>query len=246
MSVKNLLCLDFDGVICDSINECRLIAFNTYLKLKNPSNNYVVKVELIPDKVSERFNKYRYLVRPAKEYWLLMELAANSNLDITEEIFEYEKKMKIPGINLSEKVFFDTRNFFQNNYYSYWMGLHKIYDQFKVAWEGLKSKYNIYIVTNKNKKAVQAILKHNNIEIEDEYLFTNENFKTKIQALEKIVAKENALRDDLIFIDDSLATINETIKIFKNSYLANWGYNDSNDSIQSINNLSDLLEINIT
>ena len=96
--MKPVLCLDFDGVICDSLDETLLVAYNGYQLFRRHRKNTVciptdIKTESftgishIPSEISELFRRLRYLVRPAGEYWLLMHLLHSGSPDITQEEF---------------------------------------------------------------------------------------------------------------------------------------------------------------
>jgi FMN phosphatase YigB (HAD superfamily) len=236
-----MLCLDFDGVICNSIDECLLVAYNSYMKIESRVEEQVAKPESISKSISEKFRKYRYLVRPAKDYWILVNLILKCNDVLTKEEFQLEKVGNENKLNEFEKIFFDSRRELQENHFNFWIGMNKIYDSFIEAWESISLKYDVYIVTNKNKNAVDAILRHYNINIHEDHLYTKEIFNTKTIALEEIVHIEKITNEDVIFIDDSPDTIAEALEKFPKSFLANWGYYENKNGIQSINSLMELV-----
>ena len=57
--------LDFDGVLCDSVDECMLVSYNSF----NDTN--IIKISDISLNFRTYFYENRYHVRPAKEYFLL-------------------------------------------------------------------------------------------------------------------------------------------------------------------------------
>ncbi len=63
--MSKILCLDFDGVLCDSIDECLLTSYNAYFE------KYFDKIEKINQKFKNYFYEYRYFVRPAGEYLII-------------------------------------------------------------------------------------------------------------------------------------------------------------------------------
>ncbi|MCK9282214.1 MAG: HAD family hydrolase [Melioribacteraceae bacterium] len=241
--MKNLLCLDFDGVICDSIKECLLITYNSYHELNGENEKLVDSIDEISQAVIEAFNKYRYLVRPASHYWMLMELIAKGEKEITEALF-FKSLIGHDEILMKfERIFFSNRNILMNEKTDFWMSLNTIYPQFKEYIE----KYGddkFYIVTNKNESAVKTILDYYSIKIDISYLFAKERFTTKESALREI-AKENDLSyANILFVDDSPATIEELTPIFPNSYLANWGYYENDKNLKSINSLLETMRQN--
>lgn len=77
---KVVYILDFDGVICDSIDECMLTSYNSF----NDTN--IINICEIPTQYKKYFYEYRFYVRPAKEYFLLCK-AYSDNIDLTMSIF---------------------------------------------------------------------------------------------------------------------------------------------------------------
>lgn len=239
--MKNLLCLDFDGVICDSINECLLVAYNSYMKVEGRFDEMVTECNSIAREINDNFYKYRYLVRPARDYWKLIHLLMKDGVEISPAIFQSESDGNESKLNQFEKIFFDTRANMIENDFDHWISMNKIYKEFIDTWEKLFAKHDVYMVTNKNKMAVDAILRSNNIELEDDHIYTRESFQTKNEALRQIAKLNNKRKDEIIFIDDSPDTITETIEEFPKSFLANWGYFQNTGGIQSINKLAEML-----
>ena len=239
--MKNILCLDFDGVICNSIDECLLVSYNGYMKYTKHDEKQINNLSELSADVVKCFLKYRYMVRPAKDYFVLIDLVLNHSGEITKEIFQEHKKKLIKQLDEFEKVFFNTRSYLQDNNSEYWLRLNPFYKEFLEVWIDLFHTYEAFVVTNKNKKAVKALLDYNDIMIEPERLFTKEDFKSKNQALQLILEKYRRKNSEIIFIDDSPETIVESLEKFPKSYLANWGYYSNRENIQSINNLKEIL-----
>ena len=55
--MKKILCLDFDGVICDSQKECLFVAFNSYNYFQNNTFRRINRISEIPDQIRDDFNK---------------------------------------------------------------------------------------------------------------------------------------------------------------------------------------------
>lgn len=238
--MKNLLCLDFDGVICDSINECLLVSYNCFFELNGQRFRQVEEIIKIPANIREMFYRKRYLVRPAKDYWLLMKLIIEDNSLIDEENFSRNLIGKDDYLNEFEKLFFNYRENMIKERLELWLSLNPIYPEFYDYYR-VNSTKEFYIVTNKNRSAVETILKHNNIEIDQANIISKEILKSKESALKKIAELNKLDNNQLIFIDDSPATIRELNSLFPNSYLANWGYYKNNSGcIKSINSLLEI------
>lgn len=238
--MKNLLCLDFDGVICNSINECLLVTYNCYFKIIGDSNNQAEEIAGIPIEIRERFYNNRYLVRPAKDYFLLMKLVLEGNSLIEEEYFNNNLVGMDGYLDEFEKLFFYYRENMIKEKLHLWLSLNPIYNEF-LDYYNKNNEREFYIVTNKNRVAVEVILENNKIKFNSENIFAKENFTTKESALKEIAILNNLKNSQILFVDDSPATIKELTQQFPNSYLANWGYYKNNSElIKSINKFSEL------
>ncbi|MCP4180370.1 MAG: hypothetical protein GY756_21625, partial [bacterium] len=167
---RKVLCLDFDGVICNSIDECLLVAYNSYMKFENRHSEQVLIIDDIMKNIYHRFHQHRYLVRPAKDYWVLLDLVLG-NQHISKEEFQLKKINNEDRLNSFETIFFKTRKEFQINNFESWIKMNRLYDNFLDGWREVSSVFDVYIVTNKNKNSVETILKYNKISILDDHIY---------------------------------------------------------------------------
>ena len=77
---------DFDGVLCNSIEECMIVSYNGYHQTQLDLNNK------ISNSMRKYFFKYRHLVRPAGEYYLIWESFYNNKnfMDLSFEKMKME------------------------------------------------------------------------------------------------------------------------------------------------------------
>jgi FMN phosphatase YigB (HAD superfamily) len=241
MLAKNILCLDFDGVIVDSVKECLLTAYNSYWLSLNLNEKVVQNVESIDVVLVNGFYKNRFFVRPAKDYWALINLLVRGVEDIDDRIFEDEVENNFELINHFKSIFFSTRSDIMKNHENYWLSLHRLYREFLEAWNYLVTNFDIYIVTNKNKESVAALLKHFNISTAFEYIFTMEMFNSKNDCLISISNQLKIPLGQIVFVDDSPRTVHELSNMGVNAYLAEWGYYPGPyNSIKTLKHLKDL------
>ena len=75
--MKEVIFLDFDGVIVDSIEECYIVSFDTYFR--NDS------FQFDNDEYRKLFDEYRYLVGPVHQFKslheLIVQLITNDNIE---------------------------------------------------------------------------------------------------------------------------------------------------------------------
>ena len=67
--MNKIIALDFDGVICDSIDECLLVS---YFAFNNISSIDKINFSDINYNLISSFRKYRFIVGPAKDFFFFM------------------------------------------------------------------------------------------------------------------------------------------------------------------------------
>ncbi len=233
-----LLALDFDGVICDSIDECLLTSYNAFYELE------IDNVSKIPDDIRTYFYKYRNYVRPAREYYLIHK-AYNKNLQLMSFVtFNKLEKQYRNESKLFEKHFYKMRNYLKKDEEN-WLSLHRIYDHIREFFLFYNKKF--FIVTNKDKDSIETL---------SEY-FGFRKFIWDIYSKELSIKKEDLFNmiflnyrkhlenNKLVYVDDNewhLADIQHlTIEI----YFAKWGYSGKQikHSFNEIKGLNDIFYI---
>lgn len=236
--MKKILCLDFDGVICDSQQECLLVAFNSYNYFQNNKFKKKCRISEIPDQIKKNFNKNRYLVRPAREYWLLFHMLTQKDKIPNQTKFNILSKLHQETLKKYEPIFFEERNRLKIDDLSTWYNLHNMYVEFLDYWDDLNSLYNTYIVTNKDQSSVISLFGHFGIKIEADKIWAVNKNMSKIQKINNISRLEKVHKKYFIFIDDHPDYVDSMINSGIDSYIASWGYNKI---IKNKNNLiSDL------
>ena len=227
--MKRILCLDFDGVIFDSQKECLVTSYFAFVQPKNSVvDSY--RIELIPKVIKDKFFKYRFLVRPAWHYGVLMDMLQN-NIIINENSFDLSCKEYLKKEREFKSTFFKTRYDFMQKDYSYWVELNSPYPGVKESWERLNKFYEIYIVTNKNYESVIQLLKHYNLDINQKNIFSTEIGKSKLEILNTLYLKDGRGKENLFFVDDSSIYIEQMLNAgFLNSFHAKWGYENNIES----------------
>jgi len=226
--MNKILCLDFDGVICDSFNECLHTSYIAYQRLIN--NIHFDKDVVIPEYIKEGFVQHRYLVRPAKEYGMLQHMLHNRekiNIGIfTEACQEYRFPM-----NDFEPLFFQVRTDLISSDLSHWLGMNKVYSHVIENWSSITSQIPTYIVTNKNFDSVIQLLNHFGMNFNKNNIFSKETITSKSDALIGLANYHNIKSENVIFIDDNSKYILEMLDLGFQAYLAKWGYEKINNSL---------------
>ena len=98
-SKEIVLALDFDGVICNSIDECLITSYNAFYNTK------INNVSEIPDDIQSFFYTYRHYVRPAREYYLLHKALQKKLTNFDLKIFHQLKNKYKQESRLFEPCF---------------------------------------------------------------------------------------------------------------------------------------------
>ena len=216
----NVLFLDFDGVVIDSIEECFGLSYEIYFGLSSKNK---------PDKqVKELFYQYRGLVRPAYEYFGLMraidKYCHNSCLNIEDEFQSSVKNMKKADCDLFSHCFFSLRAYYQEDKQA-WINANQLTDYGKsLIGENLNSTY---ILTTKNRESVKLILEYYDISVagifdKKDYEVTGNKGKLISNFLD-----ENEHYTRAVFVDDAVEHLDSVKDSRVDCYFADWGYGEN-------------------
>jgi len=225
--MKKILCLDFDGVICDSIQECLLTSYIAYQCFIN-GDMVVDKNITIPQNIKNSFFQYRYLVRPAKQYGMLQQMLHNKD-SISSEEFEKSCNDYCFPMDDYEPLFFQVRAKLISSDLSYWLNLNNVYSHVLKYWTSITTQIPTYIVTNKNYDSVTLLLDHFKLNFNKDNIFSKGITGSKADTLITLAKHHNIKLEKVIFIDDSSQYISEMLDLGIKAYLADWGYERFNN-----------------
>ena len=222
---ESIFLLDFDGVLCNSLNESLIVSYNTYHKCNLRS------IKNISSKECEYFYNNRWLVRPAGEYFILWK-GYELGININQLMFNKLKTKYHESISSFHKSFYNQREELKKNI-SYWLSLHKTYDNVKNFLVNTQDK--IFIVTNKDERSVVSISKHFGYFDKIKDIYSMEISFNKKVLVKKIFNdyKVNLKEQSIFFIDDNIENLIEIDSMPEhiNAILATWGYVGNIDRI---------------
>lgn len=235
-SKEIILALDFDGVICNSIDECLITSYNAFYKTR------VDDLSKIPNNVKYFFCKYRFYVRPAGEYYLLHKAYQKSLINFNFRAFHQLKNEYMNEIKLFEKRFYSERDFLRKNK-ERWLSLHKIYEH---VWEFFKEyKEGFFIVTTKDKDSVEMLSAYFGFRNQIRDIFSKEMSTKKTELFASLFSKYgNYLKNkQLAYVDDNEWHLADVQHLPVELYFATWGYSSKQEqhSFKSINSLQELI-----
>ena len=233
--MNKVYCFDFDGVLCNSIYECFIVAYNAYYN-KNYNNNKDINKD-----IQNFFYKFRYLAKPAKEFFIIFYAFEKNFYQINREIFDDLKNSLENEIKYFDTKFYKAREKLKEDIKN-WLKLHIKYDQFENFLEKYSIKFNI--VTNKDKDSVIKIAKHHGYLNRIDSIYSKEISNDK-NILFDILIKEkklDLLKTEIVYVDDQVDNLENVQKNIKCLYLADWGYNiKSNNKFKRIYSLNEII-----
>lgn len=202
----------------------------------------------IPRNIKDIFLKYRYLVRPAKQYGMLQHMLHNKDSISAEEFAKSCNDYRFP-MNEYEPFFFQVRAELISSNLSYWLNMNIVYPHVLKHWASITTQIPTYIVTNKNYNSVRILLDHFKLNFNKDNIFSKEITGSKADTLITLAKHYKIKLDKVIFIDDNSQYILEMLDLGIKAYLANWGYEKFNknscilESEQLINEFGDIAQI---
>jgi phosphoglycolate phosphatase-like HAD superfamily hydrolase len=227
--LPNILALDFDGVVCDGMQEYFATSWRTYCKIWNPSN-----VEP-PENLRDRFFRLRPIIEIG---WEMPILVRALMLDIpdtkieqnwSEIVRELLQTENLNAADIGSKLDGIRDNWIASDLDS-WLALHRFYPGVaERLQELLASEVQPIIVTTKEGRFVQQLLQQQNIRLPTRWIIGKEVRRSKSQTLRELLANYSDRTPTIWFVEDRL----ETLRVVQQQpdlaavqlFLADWGYN---------------------
>jgi FMN phosphatase YigB (HAD superfamily) len=212
-----IYCFDFDGVLCDSMDESLVMSYSAYFSQSVKSVS-----EIDPD-LRDFFREHRHMVRPAEEYYILYYAYERGERVIGPDRFARLKADLAEKMKTLADRFYAYRVRLRKDL-DYWVGLHRPYSQCSGFLE--KREQPFFIVTNKDRDSVVALARHYGYSDRIAGIYSREMAIKKTVLLEKLF-EERGLSPStsrIVFVDDHEGTLTELKTMPLDLYLAAWGY----------------------
>ena len=208
---KRTLFIDFDGVICDSVDECFVsswLAYADYTGTK-PASVSLSEYAL--------FKSYRPLIRRGADY-LLLQLCIDRQIPLSSQAdFDaQEEAIGEAGMDEFHRRFYGSRSGLLESDRDYWLGLHRIY---RGIYDALRAVADTaWILTTKEVSFVHEILLHNEIRWNPERIICSGK-ERKLGVIAGLLGDGQAL-----FVDDQIDHFSGNTDGRVSCFLAAWGY----------------------
>ena len=215
-----LLAIDFDGVLCDSTEECIVTAWNAWQN----SPNFVRDSAEVPEPFQSALRAHRNYVRTAGEYLILIEGArlgrAIASQNAYDKLFEeFGSAIKPYG-----ERFFSARDRLRAEDELHWLALHTVYPGIPDDLHKLWDNFAVFVVTGKDSKSVQMFFERFDLPIPPAQVYGKDAAHDKLSAIRMIAANLGQPLNSAVFVDDNIHHLLPAHEAGCRAFLAGWGY----------------------
>ena len=234
---KKIIVFDFDGVVCDSSDECMVTSWNAWEKW-NFRDNFRNNLSKFTKNYQLNFRKVRPRVRGAGEYYILCR-SFSEGIDIDDqETYDRLENEWYKDISLFKSFFFKARERLRQIDVNSWINLHPVFDDVIEVMKYLSDQNRLYIATLKDAQSVNLILSDKGLIMNEDRLLDQSQITSKLQALDKFRKQIGCRKEDMIFIDDNVTHLLDPKEAKYNVFLTTWGMClDEYLNIAKINNI---------
>lgn len=217
MADKRVLAFDFDGTLCDGLNECLLVTWNGYhgLELEAFGDD---GLRNIPAAFVARFQCLRNFAKHLGHFAVPL---------LTKGPIKTQEQFDLAYDTLGEDRVYDFvvkvthyRHVSRQTFRDQWLAYHAFYPGVKRFLQ-LRAE-PLYVVTAKDADSVQAIFVANGVDIPFHRIFGEQ--RAKLDALDTIAANEDVAKEQVLFFDDNALNAIEAKQAGYSAHWAGWGY----------------------
>lgn len=217
-----IVVFDFDGVVCDSTDECMVTSWNAWEKWEK-RDNFRYNINEFSEEEKSTFRSIRPYVKGAGEYYILRRLLQEKIPFRGQETFDSLGKEWINFLPAFKEVFFVCREIFRSKDLNSWINLHPVFPEVIVTMQRLNKENRLFIATLKDGESVKLILQYHGIKIDSNQMIDQYQVQTKLEALDLIRERLGSAKSDMIFFDDNYTHIISPHKADYLVYLTSWG-----------------------
>ena len=219
---QKIVVFDFDGVVCDSTDECMLTSWNAWERWETRSS-FRDDLSQFTKEDKLNFRRLRPRVKGAGEYYILRRAFSEGISIEDQEFYNKLEQNWHEYFDVFKRYFFDAREQLRKDNLDAWIDLHPVFDDIIKVMKYLNKKNRLFIATLKDAESVKLILKKQGIELRGDCILDQAKIKTKSQALDQIRNDISCTKKDMIFIDDNVLHLLKPHKEGYEVFLTGWG-----------------------
>lgn len=218
---NRIFVFDFDGVVCDSTDECMITSWNTWQKWNGRNLQRRQVVDFTKDEIL-KFRKLRPRVRGAGEYFILNKILDEKIEIKSQDDYEFLLANNRENIQKFKALFLSERQVFRASHSTDWILLHEVYPDVIDVLRNLNLRNRLYIATLKDFLSIRMILDYYSVNIEDFKILDEAKIVSKLDALERILKLSDSKKGELVFFDDNVTHLFESFSNGFEVYLTAW------------------------
>jgi phosphoglycolate phosphatase-like HAD superfamily hydrolase len=223
-----VLALDFDGVLCDSTDECVVTAWNAWLK-HTGQDGFLMRSQDVPEPFQSEIRRLRGYVRTGGEYGVLMQVVKEKQtIDCRKD---YEKAITLHHLIIKPfaEIFFEARNKMRKLDEHHWLNLHTVYAGIPEHLRELWSKFRIFVVTGKDADAVQLFFSRFDLTLPNDCIYDKDAGHDKLGAIRHLAGETQQPLKSVIYLDDNIGHLLPVHQAGCRVLMAEWGYHTDED-----------------
>jgi phosphoglycolate phosphatase-like HAD superfamily hydrolase len=220
--MKPIVVFDFDGVVCDSTDECLVTSWNAWERWHGRSG-YRPSLDDFSKSERDAFRPLRPYVRGAGEYYVLRR-CLEENLPMSgQSDFENYCRKWMHHLSSFKKGFYEERERMRAENLQGWLDLHPVWPEVVNLLKKIYREGRAYVATLKDGESVRLILEAHNLSLPPERLFDQSQIASKLEALDTIRNIEGCSAQDIVFLDDNVMHLIGPLQAGYPCYLTTWG-----------------------
>ena len=218
------LYIDFDGVICDSVQEAFVSSYAAYYDNLELARKVVADTTASVNAIQDTFYQYRPFIRSGQHFMLLQHCIAHGIVLTSQSDFERELQAT-SAAQLAEwrRILYDMRALFIKEHVNEFLSIHHFYDHVYTHLMRLSKASQVIILSTKKEHLVSLLLSHAHIDWPSDRI-VGAHTQSKIDIIKN---RHLNTQEQVAFIDDHLPhtlSIAHGRKYGIDCYLADWGY----------------------
>ena len=215
--MTDFLVLDFDGVICDSIDECFLMSWIAYHELFLDT-----RPDSVPVAARRDFGRLRPFIRTAEDFVIIQEMLA-TGVAVGNQA-EFDEALHRAGgekRELFRRLAYEARTGLMKEDRGAWLAMNRVYPHVKTAMVRMGSFARVAVLSTKKPQFIVEILRWHGIELPGERILESVH-EPKLAATERLRAHSGCARAYLV--EDQIDHIRDNPYPEVEVRLATWGY----------------------
>jgi len=223
---KDILALDFDGVIVNSIEECLVVGYNSLQKHLG-LDGFINRLNELENEQVLASRRMRNFIRHSEDYVYIF-FALQEGVSIRKQSeFDNFLEQHTDLQDTFREIFYQERSQLLKSEPAHWLELNPLYPRMRDFIRTCRHPERLVIVTTKLAEFVAVTLAAAGIRFPADNLFSADQGLSKSALISGILRDWSIQPQELHFIDDQVDTLIKAKLLGINLYLARWGYTNA-------------------